>query len=598
MPWLRLSRGFVVVSRFAAILLFFMAGRVFADTAWDFGGMYGYYNGGSYNNPATSSTSCPSGYSSYLVYGTPGVDWSMYFCGRPHISGQNSLYDFGGMVGLAGSTAYHAVPWRGYFYYVNPFTHTDACPPGYTRTQVLGTPSVDNVLYFCWRVHSSDTSTASMYFGGMTGDGGTPYANPATGSAYTCPTGYVAYPSLGTPSVDYRFFYCGIPQNASTVLAGAGSLGVGETLIGNVDAHGWTIDQQVNALNGNGINARVVRLWTLATDLLSSPTTVDTAKMSVAQSAVATLESSGITVLGMDGTYPHWMTGGTHWGLIPCRDLTPGSHYQVFLDNFEQSWATLAHALPNILLWEPANETNGLLRPDTDQQNDPLFCPIDHGPEFTWEEAADITTDLMFRAHRAIHSQIPGATVFIPPPSPSPHGNDLDPSFSNMATFVSRIYCNIKGGTWPSTNPRDYFDGGSWHPYIAGDATMSSWVQPNMTMYNVFANNGDGVLPMIFSETGYSVCASGCATTSQSVAAAWMADAINLSQTNFPWLTYFIYFRAFQDPKDPTSSGFGMMSSPSQYPGGSWFPTATSNQTMPPSGFCYFTGCNYSAPKP
>jgi len=598
MPPTSIGNRFTALSLLALLFFFGVTRPAAADTAWDFGGMYGYYNGGTYNNPSTNAPSCPSGYTSYLIYGTPSVDWSMYFCGRPHAVGSDSLYDFGGMVGLAGSTSYYAVPWRGYFYYVNPFTHTDACPPGYTRTQVLGTPSVDNVLFYCWRLHSSDTSTASMYFGGMTGDGSTPYANPATGSAYTCPTGYSAYAALGTPSVDYRFFYCGIPKNASTVLAGAGSLGVGETLVENVGDHGWTISQQVNAINSNGINARVVRLWTRATELLASPTTVHPTNMPIAQSAVLALEGSGITVLGMDGTYPTWMTGGSTWGLIPCRDLSPGSHYQVFLDNFEKSWITLSSALPSVLLWEPANETNGMLLPDIDQQKDALFCPAGHPATFTPQEAADITTDLMFRAHRAIHSEIPNATVFMPPPSPNPHGNDFEPSFSNMATFVSLIYCNIKHcdikrEQWPSTNPRDYFDGGSWHPYIAGDATALSWVQPNTTVYNVFASNGDGALPMIFSETGYSVCASGCVTSSQTVAAAWMSDAISLSQTNFPWLTYFIYFRAFQDP-----SGYGLMSSPSQSPGSTWFFTATSNQTAPSSGFCYFTGCNYPAPKP
>jgi hypothetical protein len=572
-------------------VLLFLTGPAFADTAWDFGGMYGYYNGGSYNNPATNSTSCPSGYTSYLVYGTPSVDWSMYFCGRPHVSGQDSLYDFGGMIGLAGSAAYYAVPWRGYFYYVNPFTHTDACPPGYTRTQVLGTPSVDNVLFFCWRLHSSDTSTASMYFGGMTGDGSPPFSNPATGSPYTCPPGYSAYPALGTPSIDYRFFYCGIPQNSAAVLAGAGSLGIGEPIVGNVATNGWSIAQQVDALNGNGINARVFRLWTLATDLLAGPTQVNVDQMQVAKSAVAALQGSGITVLGMDGTYPTWMTGSSTWGKIPCRNTAAGSTYQNFLDNFESSWSTMSRELSGISLWEPANETNGLLVPDVATSG---LCPSGHAGTFSSEEAAAITTDLMYRAHRAIHANVPGAIVFMPPPSPNPHGDDFDQNFNNIADFIALIYGDIASTNWPSQNPRDYFDGASWHPYISGDATQASWVEPNTTVYNVLVGQGDGSIPIIFSETGYSVCASGCSTSSQAVAAAWMADAVTLSQKDLPWLTYLIYFRAFQD-----SAGFGIMSSPSVLPGNSWFTTATSNPNgTAPSGFCYFTGCSYPSPKP
>jgi hypothetical protein len=200
----------------------------------------------------------------------------------------------------------------------------------------------------------------------------------------------------------------------------------------------------------------------------------------------------------------------------------------------------------------------------------------------------------MYRAHRAIHSSIPGAIVFMPPPSPNPHGTDFDPSFTNMADFISLIYIDIASGQWPSRNPRDYFDGGSWHPYISGDATQASWVQPNMAVYNVFASMGDGWIPIVFSEFGYSVCSLGCSTSSQSTAAAWMSDAITLSQKNFPWLTYLIYFRAYRD-----GAGYGVMSSPSVLPGNTWFSTATSNPgCTEPSGFCYFTGCNYPAPQP
>lgn len=574
-----------------------------ADTAWDFGGMFGYTNGGIYPNPYTNAASCPDGYSAYLVYGTSNVDWSMYFCGRQHVAGQAPLYDFGGMVGLAGSTAYYAVPWKGYFYYVNPFTHTDSCPPGYSMAKVLGTPNVDNNLFYCYRPHSNDSTSAVMYFGGMTGDGSNPYTNPATGTPLTCPAGYTAYPALGTPNVDYRFFYCGQPQNASTVPAGAGSLGIGEEMVEDANLYsGWTISAQVNALNGNGINARVVRLWTLSDDLLQSPTQVNTTNMALAQEAVSQLQSNGITVIAMDGRYPAWMTGGIA-DYIPCRNTTPGSAYETFLSNYAQARATMAQALPTIQFWEPANETNGLLLPDTSPADN--FCP-GHLAYFTPQESAAITTDLMYAAHAAIHGQIPNAVVFMPPPSPTEpdeNGNmKYDGTFQNLANFVSSIYADIDSGSWPSKNHRDYFDGGSWHPYILGDATTSTWVTPNNTVYNVFTQHGDGSIPMIFSETGYSVCAStaqsSCPTDSQATAATWMADAVTLSQENFPWLTYFIYFRAFQAEDTP---GYGIMSSPSPYPApssypGTWLSTATSNPNA--SGFCYFTGCNYPSPKP
>jgi hypothetical protein len=113
------------------------AGR---DALYDFGGAYGYVDGGTpANNPLTGARSCPAGYTDQMVLGTLNVDYDAHICYRPHQSTGTSL-DFGGMFGIIDAVA---VP--------NPATATFACPSGFTLERILGTDRVDWPLYSCYR---------------------------------------------------------------------------------------------------------------------------------------------------------------------------------------------------------------------------------------------------------------------------------------------------------------------------------------------------------------------------------------------------------------------------------------------------------------
>lgn len=121
-------------------------------TLHDFGGMYGlpsqYYNlvyPGNLN-PATNDYSCPAGYSA-TAYGSS--DRNFFICTRPHVAGQDSLYDFGGMYSING---YYTNP-----SYTNPITGNYTCPAQYTAVQIrggsFGSNKGDRDAFYCYRPH-------------------------------------------------------------------------------------------------------------------------------------------------------------------------------------------------------------------------------------------------------------------------------------------------------------------------------------------------------------------------------------------------------------------------------------------------------------
>ncbi|APR74737.1 Hypothetical protein A7982_00083 [Minicystis rosea] len=163
----------------------------------DFGGAYGYVDGGAPAvNPATSALSCPSGYQSYQVLGTTNSDWPVWYCYRPHVAGRDPLYDYGGGYGYVDGGV-HAN---------NPITGTMSCPSGYIDQRVLDTINVDRAMHVCYRTHSA--LGTSLRFGGMFGYvDGAPVPDPVTGT-FACPSGFARQRLLGTSGTDYDAVSC------------------------------------------------------------------------------------------------------------------------------------------------------------------------------------------------------------------------------------------------------------------------------------------------------------------------------------------------------------------------------------------------------
>jgi hypothetical protein len=584
----------------------------------DFGGMYGNGEldervpdqppqGNAFYNPITEGQYCPSGYKAYQVLGTAGVDWPLFWCGRRHVEGRAADYDFGGMYSYASSPDRGAVPWRGDNAYVNPFTFTDSCPPGYRAVRVLGAThlnpndhsikKVDNLLFFCYRPHA-ETGPA-MDFAGFSGDGSKPYPNPLTGKYATCLSGYNRYITYGSPYVDYNLFYCGATRNAGKVAAGAGSLGLGEEIVTNTVAHGYSLQAQIDGIIS--LHPRVFRMWMINNLMFSDisgdgrPTPrVD--NMALYHQAVDALTNAGITLIGMDSTFPGWLTG---WQSkdhpekhLPCRDLSSGSPYSAFLDRWKAVWAATALEFPTIRQWEIGNELNAPNRFPPPFDTGSGACKDENGMTktvFTPQDRLLINLDLMYYGNRGVKSVNPNALVYMPSISPHDAAGNRDRTLASVADFLEQMYTAIaasKKEELPSTNPRDYFDGANWHPYIFPiDATYDSWVAANNRPYQVLQGHGDGGIPVILSEVGYR-------ETTHEYARDGMDHSIDLAQRDLPWLTYLIWFRAYATvhnlhPKNPDdycdddcASRYALLL---KYP---------FKRTISAEVFCKYTGCD------
>lgn len=175
--------------------------------ALDFGGMYGgYYNvaGGysaEYVNPITNASTCPlGGYVASTVTGTPNLDYGIGLCSRPHVTGREEEYDYGGSFGYVDGGVLSP----------NPVTGAASCPAGYTQVTVHGSANLDWSMYFCYRRHVPGQPGAAK-FGGFFGygwNGGlVTFVNPATNGAI-CPPGYTQHRLLGTNGLDWSVFGC------------------------------------------------------------------------------------------------------------------------------------------------------------------------------------------------------------------------------------------------------------------------------------------------------------------------------------------------------------------------------------------------------
>ncbi len=155
----------------------------------DFGGIFGSISGGVNNalNPATNAAICPAGYTAQKFIDRSGYDYQASFCYRSVADGNETFYDFGGLIGSVNGLALS-----------NTLTNANTCPTGYTAKQILGHSNIDSTLSFCYRPHVIGR-LPEILFGGMVGSvNNVSQNNPVTGD-FNCPTGYTRRQVFGRP---------------------------------------------------------------------------------------------------------------------------------------------------------------------------------------------------------------------------------------------------------------------------------------------------------------------------------------------------------------------------------------------------------------
>ena len=180
--------------------------------AAEFGGMYGYVRSSETYNPNTQSKTCPAGFLSYKILGTPAVDFPATFCYKPINKPSTwtpsvGSSEFGGMHGSSNGVIVN-----------NPVTGKQSCPAGFNEHKVLGTTGVDNPLYYCDKTIDNiedaeamkkwKPSPGAVQFGGMHGYVSKVRQNNPISNDFSCPAGFYQTEVFGYPTIDYPAYYC------------------------------------------------------------------------------------------------------------------------------------------------------------------------------------------------------------------------------------------------------------------------------------------------------------------------------------------------------------------------------------------------------
>lgn len=246
------------------------------------------------------------------------------------------------------------------------------------------------------------------------------------------------------------------------------------------------------------------REWMHIPWILENPTTV---KPDAVKRYTEILNKCAELDIEVTGMSHQWFIPGKDGALtsgsdVPKRDLTPGSRYMTMLEWLEQSWETMARTFPQVPMWEVGNEWNIFFLASEDAQKNPDNRRIN---DFTLDEKADISVDMMFYACKGIRKGNSKAKVVSF--SPCPTGEGLPwyvPGMFGIAACLDRIYSRIKSGNFPSDNTDDYFDMLAWHPYTSHDMEPDdSWKDMQDAAYEVMKKYGDGHKKVLITEFGY-----------------------------------------------------------------------------------------------
>ena len=309
--------------------------------------------------------------------------------------------------------------------------------------------------------------------------------------------------------------------------------------------------KSIEIMKAMGIKS--IRLWMHCDFFMSDANTFKEEELALMKQIVADVQAADIEIIGMNH---HWFSGSPDTMATPPRDMKDGSPYTKFLLNYDQTWYNIVKTFPEITMWEIGNEWN----------NDMFLHPYEYktkGSIYTFSEKVNITTDMLYYGSRGIHRANPkaltvlGGLVYV-----------YETNYGNARNFLKRIYENITGGDYPSTEPDDYFQIVCWHPY-AQDSTAGSsdgWAQGNLDIYAVVKEFEGHDKPVIFSEMGFTDYGEESSDAQQ---AENMKVAIRQIQEKMPFAKRLHWFTMYNDRTAESWGGlkevyFGLMEEPKE----------------------------------
>ncbi len=254
------------------------------------------------------------------------------------------------------------------------------------------------------------------------------------------------------------------------------------------------------------LGAKTVRHWMHCTTLMTDKNTMNKQECERLHIALSECQKQGIINIGMN--HRNFNEGVSNVGKLE-RNMTKGSDYIKWLNDYYTTWYNLVKEFPEVTYWEIDNELNN---PDF------MFNAYDKS-YFSSVQMAQIATDMLYYATRAIHDANPSAKSVmggLTEPMGFGYGDESLSKPTNV-WFLQAIYDNIFSGEFgyfygsesdelASINPDDYFDVVSYHPYVWSLSPLDEtyFVNESHKLYQVVLDNEQKHKKVFITEVGFS----------------------------------------------------------------------------------------------
>ncbi len=237
-------------------------------------------------------------------------------------------------------------------------------------------------------------------------------------------------------------------------------------------------DNVLLAMKNMGVKS--LRMWMHFSYFMENPTTINKEKADKMHKYLKNALDLDFQIIGMNH-YSYHDEGYFSIGKEKRVDFeNPSSKYNIWLNDYETSWYTLASEFKEITYWEIDNELDN-----------PDFMYIDGAKNdvLNQTEMAHISLDMLYRGSIGIHkannnnNTIMGGLV-------DSNGLGKGSSYNNVYTgnnkeFLEIFYDLIDSGEHGSIYYDDFFQIAAWHPYYYHGTADDYFIEENNKIYEI-----------------------------------------------------------------------------------------------------------------
>lgn len=237
-------------------------------------------------------------------------------------------------------------------------------------------------------------------------------------------------------------------------------------------------DNVLLAMKNMGVKS--LRMWMHFSYFMENPTTINKEKADKMHKYLKNALDLDFQIIGMNH-YSYHDEGYFSIGKEKRVDFeNPSSKYNIWLNDYETSWYTLASEFKEITYWEIDNELDN-----------PDFMYIDGAKNdvLNQTEMAHISLDMLYRGSIGIHkannnnNTIMGGLV-------DSNGLGKGSSYNNVYTgnnkeFLEIFYDLIDSGEHGSIYYDDFFQIAAWHPYYYHGTADDYFIDENNKIYEI-----------------------------------------------------------------------------------------------------------------